>query len=167
MPRSIRLTFFIAVSLFGTQAIPSVALPQSREESAIRQRLDDWLKALERGDLAALNEIIAPDYVITVSDGRLLNREQDLAPVKAGMRFKSAKIDSVQIRILGETAIVTGHGTYEVGRGDRTMRVQERFSDVWAKREGRWHPVASASVGLKPPVVDSTGRAGAPPKPPS
>jgi ketosteroid isomerase-like protein len=142
---------------------------QGGEENAIRQRLDEWLKAFERADLTALNEIMAPDYVITVSNGRMLSREEDLAPIREGMRFKSARADSVVIRVIGSAAVVTGHGTYEVIQGGRTLTVQERFTDVWAKREGRWHPIAGSSVGLRAPKADSTGpgRSGTPRQSPS
>ncbi len=152
MVRSPRVIAFVLVQLIGLPLQLSAQVQQSSGEArVISERLNEWLRALERGDTSALTEIIAPDYSITLSDGRVVNREEDLAPVKSGMRFTSARADSVQIRVIGQAAIVTGHGTYEVSRGNRTMSVQERFSDVWAKRAGRWHPVASASVALRPP----------------
>lgn len=120
------------------------------DERAVREVLDSWLKALERGDTITLKRIIADDYLITVADGRVLNREQDLAPIVAGrLQFLSTKTDSLRIRIFGNAAIVTGIGTYTVKMGDKSPVIRERFTDVYIKRGGVWQPVASHSTPLR------------------
>jgi hypothetical protein len=43
----------------------------------------------------------------------------------------------------GETAVVTGTGTYEVNYKGRAMTVRERFFDVYQKRRGLWRVIAS------------------------
>ena len=122
----------------------------SQDEQAVRAVLESWLKALERGDTVALKQIIAEDYLITVADGRVLNREQDLAPIVAGrLQFLSAKTDSLRIRIFGNAAIVTGVGTYTVKMGDKSPLIRERFTDVYIKRGGFWQPVSSHSTPLR------------------
>jgi hypothetical protein len=131
------------------QPSPAV-VPMSQDEQAVRAVLDSWLKALERGDTVALKQIIAEDYLITVADGRVLNREQDLAPIIAGrLQFVSAKTDSLHIRIFGNAAIVTGVGTYTVKMGDKSPVIRERFTDVYIKRSGVWQPVSSHSTPLR------------------
>jgi hypothetical protein len=120
----------------------------SKAEQEVRQVLDQWLDALRRGDMAALERIIAEDYLITVSDGRVLNREQDLAPVRAGLKFKSATVEDLNIRIFKETAVVTGRGVFKVRVKDKELDVSERFTDVYVKRKGRWQPVAPHSTSL-------------------
>jgi uncharacterized protein (TIGR02246 family) len=123
----------------------------SRDEQAVRAVLQEWLSALERADMKSLERIIAEDYRITVADGRVLNREQDLEPIRTGkLRFKSAKVEDVDVRFIGDdAAVVTGRGTYEVVSGNRTITVRERFTDVYAERKGRWQPVASHSTPLR------------------
>ena len=126
------------------------AVQMSQDEQAVRGVLDSWLKALERSDTIALKRIIADDYLITVADGRVLNREQDLAPIIAGrLQFLSAKTDSLRIRIFGNAAIVTGVGTYTVKMGDKSPVIRERFTDVYIKRDGVWQPVSSHSTPLQ------------------
>jgi hypothetical protein len=120
------------------QPSPAV-VPMSQDEQAVRAVLDSWLKALQRGDTVALKQIIAEDYLITVADGRVLNRDQDLAPIVAGrLQFLSAKTDSLRIRIFANAAIVTVVGTYTVKMGDKSPVIRERFTDVYIKRGGVW-----------------------------
>jgi hypothetical protein len=141
--------FLFSFPTSAQQPSPPV-VPISEDEQAVRAVLDSWLKALERGDTVALKQIIAEDYLITVADGRVLNREQDLAPIVAGrLQFLSAKTDSLRVRIFGNAAIVTGVGTYIVRMGDKSPVIRERFTDVYIKRGGAWQPVSSHSTPLR------------------
>lgn len=139
----------IAASALATGQTTSGATEKmSKAEREVRQVLDEWLDALRRGDLTALERIIAEDYMITLSDGRVINREEDLAPVRAGMKFESATAQNVRVRIFKETAIVTGEGIFKVRIKDKDFDVRERFTDIYVKRRGRWQPVASHSTSL-------------------
>jgi hypothetical protein len=139
----------IAVSaLAHGQASGSATGKMSKAEREVRQVLGEWLDALKRGDVAALERIIGDDYLVTVSDGRVLNREQDLASVREGVKFESATAQDVRVRIFKETAIVTGEGIFKVRVKDKDFDVHERFTDIYVKRRGRWQPVASHSTSL-------------------
>lgn len=120
----------------------------SKAEREVRQVLEQWLDALRRGDTAALERIIADDYQITISDGRVLNRTEDLEPLRAGMKFVSATTEDVRIRVFKDTAIVTGKGIFKISFNGKEFDVSERFTDVYAKRKGNWQPVASHSTSL-------------------
>ena len=121
----------------------------SRDEADVRRVLADWLGALERNDLNALEEIIAPDYSIT-AEGRVMNRTQDLEVVRTGrVKFQSATTDSVRVRLFGDAAVVTGIGAYAVLLDGKPLNIRERFTDVYARRGGRWQPVASHTTPLR------------------
>jgi uncharacterized protein (TIGR02246 family) len=136
----------VATPSYGNEA--PAARRVSDDERDIRQVLADWLTALQRGDLAALERIIAEDYIITVG-GRQLDRDEDLEPIRAGkLHFASATTDSVRVRVFGIAAVVTGIGAYRISMGEKSADVRERFTDVYVKRGGRWQPVASHSTPL-------------------
>jgi ketosteroid isomerase-like protein len=121
-------------------------------ERAVTQLIHQWLDALVAKDFAAIDRIVADDYLITISDGRLLNKEQDLAPVRdAQLKFASAKVEDLKVRVFGDTAIATGTGIYNVTYGERGGETRERFTDVWLKRKGRWQAVSSHSTTLPKP----------------
>ena len=146
----------LRVILFGLAAfaasLPAQQPKVSRDEAAIRAVLQHWLDALKAGDVAELKRILPEDYSITVSEGRLLNRDQDLEPItSARFKFASADADSVNVRFVGkDVAIVTGIGRFSVMAADRTINVRERFTDVYEKRKGKWMPVSSHSTSLRP-----------------
>lgn len=122
---------------------------EAKAEREVLQVMNSWLDALKAGDLAALERIIADDYQITVSDGRVLNRTEDLEPLRAGMKFISATTADVRVRVFKETAIVTGRGIYRINFNGKEFDVRERFTDIYVKRKGVWQPVASHSTTLK------------------
>jgi ketosteroid isomerase-like protein len=125
---------------------------QSRDREMIVQTVHDWLDALVRKDMNALNRIIADDYLITLSDGRIINKTEDLVPVAApDLKFETANVEDLNVRIFGQTAVVTGRGIYQVNFKGRSSTIYERFTDVYVKRGGRWQPVASHSTTLTKP----------------
>ncbi|HUQ98941.1 MAG TPA: nuclear transport factor 2 family protein [Gemmatimonadaceae bacterium] len=149
----IRRVAVLSSALFAVNCSQATTLPSraslSRDEEDVRHVLADWLGALERNDLKALEEIIAPDYTIT-AEGRVMNRTQDLDVVRTGrVKFQSATSDSVRVRIFGDAAVVTGIGAYAVLLDGKPLRIRERFTDVYARRRGKWEPVASHTTPLR------------------
>lgn len=130
-----------------------LARPMPAADAAQREvlaTLHDWLNALAANDLPRIERIIADDYRITLSDGRVLDKDQDLAPLKSGkLRFTAADAQDVVIRVFGTTAVVTGMGTYTAEVDGKEAHFKERFTDVYVKRKGRWQPVASHSTPIK------------------
>jgi hypothetical protein len=63
------------------------------------------------------------------------------------VKFESAEATDVNVRVFGSTAVVTGIGVFKVVGVPTTFR--ERFTDVYAKRKGRWQPVASHTTPVK------------------
>jgi ketosteroid isomerase-like protein len=124
----------------------------AKTEQVVTQLIRQWLDALVAKDFAAIDRVVADDYLITVSDGRVLNKEQDLAPVRdAQLKFASARVEDLKVRVFGDTAIATGTGIYNVTYGGRGGETRERFTDVWIKRGGRWQAVSSHSTTLPKP----------------
>lgn len=52
--------------------------------------------------------------------------------------------EGVQARIYGDTVILTGRVIAEYQRDGKTMgKEQQRYTDTYVKRQGRWQVVAS------------------------
>jgi uncharacterized protein (TIGR02246 family) len=144
------LVIALSVILSSNLALAQAAKPaqNSADEKAVTQLVHEWLDALVKNDLDALDRIIADDYVITNSDGSVLGKQQELEPFKAGLKFESATVEDLKVRVYGDTAVVTGAGTFKGNFKGRAFAVQERFTDVWVKRDGRWQAVASQESSL-------------------
>jgi ketosteroid isomerase-like protein len=142
------LIFFILLLLIA----PAIVFGQSRvnksdrkgkDEKALLKQLDNWIDALKRSDMNALNWILAEDFVNLDSNG-FLSREQDLEPIKSGnLKFESITMDGVKVYVYGDTAFVTGIGVYQVSFKGQPTTFREQFFDIYQKRKGEWRVIAS------------------------
>ena len=133
-------------TIFG-QAESRVSKPTDKAEAAVRKQLENWLGALRRSDMTALNQIIADDFMIIGAEGAVRSKEEDLAPIKSGdLQFRSLTTEGVKVFVYGDTAVVTGIGIYEVNFKGRQSNIRERFFDVYQKRKSQWKVIASRST---------------------
>jgi ketosteroid isomerase-like protein len=121
----------------------------AKELAQIEQKI---VRAWLEGDRKTIESILAPDWSVIDLTGRLLTRAQVLQELGSGERkIESGSVDDLNVRMFGNIAIVTGRsvltGTYQ---GNRVSVVQ-RFTDVFAKREGGWQVVASQGTQVAQP----------------
>lgn len=102
-------------------------------------------RAVLSADRAAYSAFLADDWSVINTDGNILAKEQVLREmfVTGDRKIETIAVDDVKVRPLGDTAVVTGR-TVATGslRGTRAT-VRLRFTDVFARRDGRWQIVAS------------------------
>jgi ketosteroid isomerase-like protein len=99
---------------------------------------------LVKADVAALDRILAADYVFTDSDGQSHTKAQSLASHRSGeVKFESFTINEMKPRILGDVAIVHGLSTEKSSYQGKDTSGRYRWTDVFAKRGGRWQAVAT------------------------
>jgi ketosteroid isomerase-like protein len=99
--------------------------------------------ALTHGDWRAVEALMGEDLVFTDSDGTLSGKSEQVSEVKSGyLKLESIEMSEVRVQDLGNVAVVTGK-LVEKGRykGADVGGVY-RFTDVWAKRSGKWQLVA-------------------------
>ena len=141
------------VSLLASAQAPAARPAQAgSEEATIRQIEQEWGNALVKADIAALDRILAADYVFTDSDGQMQTKAQNLANFKSGaVKIESFTINEMKPRILGDVAIVHGMSTEKSSDKGKDTSGQYRWTDVFAKRGGRWLAVTThASKVAKP-----------------
>ena len=96
-------------------------------------------------DRAAIEQLIASDWSVTHVAGRRLSRAdvfRDMFDSDA-TRMQSTTVDDIDVRLFGDTAVVTGR-THALGtQSGAAFDVRLRFTDVFVRRDGRWQAVAS------------------------
>jgi ketosteroid isomerase-like protein len=116
----------------------------SKAEQEVLKQMNNWLDALKRSDVRALDSIMADDFMLIAADGTIINKEQDIAPVKSGeVRFESLNVEAVKVFVYGDTAVVTGTGIYKITYKGQASTIRERFFDIYQKRKGQWQVIAS------------------------
>jgi len=129
-----------------------VAAQTANVEQTLLQLERDWEQANVRNDTAALERILAPEFVSTDSDGRLTTRAEGFARRKSGeVKFTAFTQDDYKMQVIGDTAIVTGRSTIKGIRDGKDLSGQERWTDVFVRRNGRWQAVATHSSRIARP----------------
>jgi len=113
-------------------------------EQQLKQMEDDWQKAIKTKDAALLKRIIAEDWVGTDDKGKLLNRGPYISQTTSNPdAIESTENFDMQVRVFGNTAVVTG-GSKEKGTRNGTAYTDTyRWTDVFVKRDGLWQAVVS------------------------
>jgi hypothetical protein len=78
-------------------------------EEVLRIHRETFYRSLIDQDFDALAALYANDYMLVRSDGSVLNKESVLRDLRSGgLTFTSIELVGEEVRIYGETAIVTG-----------------------------------------------------------
>jgi ketosteroid isomerase-like protein len=116
----------------------SAGCPSTR---ACQDRLN---AAVVQGDVATFDRLFADDFTHTSQDGHFRTRAEWMkGRVQGKTNYVSFDVDNLQIRVFGETAVVTGMSKPSWREQDGSLGSGRfRFLRVWLKRDGRWQAVA-------------------------
>lgn len=126
------------------------------DEQQLKDALRQWDEAYARRDGEALNQILSTDFVFTAPTGQVVTRPQYLsANLKAPDIAVETPIGSedVQVRLYGDTAVMTSVAAQRGQRFNRDPHVRYRYTDVWVKRGDRWQAVASQATHIADPTT--------------
>lgn len=102
-------------------------------------------QAMLGSDVKVLNELLAPDIIITSHLGELLRKQDDLAAHESGLiKIEELIPSEQQIRLHGEVAIVSVRmqlsGSYQGSPANGDFR----FTRVWAMSSRKtWHIIVA------------------------
>jgi ketosteroid isomerase-like protein len=112
---------------------------------------EEFSQAVATNDAAAIERFVADDWVIVDADGRVIDRAQFFNVIESGaLSHESMESTDVEVRLHGDTAVVTGITTSKgqfMGQGFAT---RERATDVLARLDGRWLCVFSQLTRVAP-----------------
>jgi len=138
-----RASLFFGVAA-GVILSIGIAAQTGNVEQTLLQLERDWEQANAKNDTAALERILAAEFVSTDSDGRLTTRAEAVARRKSRqVKFTTFAQDDYKVHVMGDTAVVTGRLTVKGIRDGKDWTGQERFTDVFVRRDGRWQAVAT------------------------
>ena len=100
----------------------------------------NYIRSVSEADVKWFDANLSDDFVNSNPDGSLLDRAGFLAQIGRGSTVKNLGIEDVLIRVLGDVALIHARTTYTKADGQPGAG---RYTDVWAKRGGRWMCVAA------------------------
>jgi len=97
-------------------------------------------------DRAALEQLLADDYLYTHSNGSVLNKAQEIPEsMSSDVQWTDSKFADLKVRIFGDVAVLTGRQTIR-GAAKGYVPGPRRITDIFVKRNGRWQHVGGQST---------------------
>jgi ketosteroid isomerase-like protein len=116
---------------------------QTAARSDLDELLDlnrDYIHSVQNSDVRRFGDILADDFLCTNPDGSLVDRERFLKQTALPVTISDLEAHDVKVRILGDVAIIHARTRYRTADGRPGAG---RYTDVWARRQGRWLAVAA------------------------
>lgn len=102
----------------------------------------DFDLAQVKGDAAILRRVLADDYLLVNSQDKREDKAQFIADYTAkGFTMEPFAIDDQVIKVWSDGAVLGGAVTMKGMSDGKPYSVRIRFSDIWAKRGGKWQVV--------------------------
>jgi ketosteroid isomerase-like protein len=101
-------------------------------------------------DAAALNRLLADDWKVIHVNGREQTKPQFIDAIQSGRaKFLSIELDQTEVRLYGQTAVITARWTNTIEFKGQQTHGQDRVTRVWVKRPEGWRAVTEQAVYLE------------------
>lgn len=105
-----------------------------------------WNELRQRGDAEGLAALLADDWMLTHSDGRIQDKRDYVEELRSGRRSNQAIGNrEIQVREYADTAVITGISEQSGISAGQAWSGRFRFTRVWVRMQGEWRMVASHS----------------------
>jgi ketosteroid isomerase-like protein len=113
----------------------STATATQTDLQALQALNRDYIRSVQTSDVRRFDEILAEDFLCSNPDGSLVDRAGFLAQTARPVTISNLEATDVLVRIMGDVAIIHARTTYTLADG---RAGGGRYTDVWARRQGRW-----------------------------
>ena len=100
----------------------------------------DYIRSVQEGDVKRFSEMLADDFLCSNPDGSLVDRAGFLEQTARPVTIAALEGHDVNVRMMGDFAIIHGRTSYTLADGRPGAG---RYTDVWARRNGRWLAVSA------------------------
>ena len=141
----------IFVGFIALASLLSVGVQNSGTATELIALESRFSQALVSSDWRAVEQIEADDLLFTNADGSVTRKADDVNGLRsADTKFESIDMSDTDVLDLGDVAVVTGK-LVEKGRyRGSDISGTYRFTDVWARRNGKWQLVRGHEALLPP-----------------
>jgi len=102
----------------------------------------EFAEAIVKNDLEGIERLVADDWIIIGPDGEIVERARFFEVIESGdMTHDTMESEDFRIRVYGDSAVVTGITRTKGKFMGQEFSTQERATDVFINRDGRWQCV--------------------------
>ena len=95
----------------------------------------DYIDSVQHSDVRRFDEILAEDFLCSHPDGSLVDRARFLEQTARPVAISNLQAHDVNVRLMGDFAIIHARTAFTAADG---RPGGGRYTDVWARRNGRW-----------------------------
>jgi ketosteroid isomerase-like protein len=128
-------------------AVDSPQMPKGQKHESrheIDQLEDSWRNAILKSNTAAMDRLLAEDYLAITDSGLVQTKAQTLANLKSGrMHMASLNVSDRKVRFYGRTAVVTSLAAVQATTSEGNISGNYRYTRVYARDSaGIWKIVS-------------------------
>jgi hypothetical protein len=136
---------FVAALIVTAISLPALA-NKSQESGDIAElsKLEQvWNDAYVHGNVEPLEQLLADDLIVTMTDMAVLTKAQSIGLLRSGrLKFPRYETSDIRIRVYGDAAVVTGRLRRTRTVDGKNVDDDWRFTKVYVRRSGKWQVVA-------------------------
>jgi ketosteroid isomerase-like protein len=100
----------------------------------------DYVRSVQLMDVQRFDEILSEDFMCSNPDGSMVDKAAFLEQTARPIKISGLEAREVNVRLMGDFAIIHARTTYRLPDGQAGAG---RYTDIWARRNGRWLAVAA------------------------
>ena len=100
----------------------------------------DYIRSVQTSNVQRFKEILSDDFLCSLPDGSLIDRKRFLEQTALPVQISNLEAHDVNVRLIGDFAIIHARTTFTTADG---RKASGRYTDVWARRNGRWLAVSA------------------------
>ena len=146
-------------------AVPAFSQPLTPEQKKgaeeVIATISKWADAVRDRNVTALDQIFAEDLFVTLPNGQVRRKADEMKALEPNPAVRTVSIvnEDVEVRMMGDAAVVTAVTKMRMMRDKTEVPVALRSTSAWAKRDGRWQLVVLQIANLAPPAPASASPA--------
>jgi ketosteroid isomerase-like protein len=99
-------------------------------------------EAIVKNDLESIGRVVTGDWIIIDPNGEIVDRARFFEVIKSGaLTHDLMESEDLRVRVYGDSAVVTAITSTKGKFMGQDFSTQERATDVFVKRDGRWQCV--------------------------
>ena len=155
--RTVLAAMLVPVLMLGVWARPLHAGSPVTQKHERRHEIDQleevWRNAVLTGNAAAMDSLLADDYMAITASGTLQTKDQALANLRAGRaHITTLDISDRKVRFYGTTAVVTSQADVKGTNPEGDFSGSFRYTRVYVRdARGQWKIVSFEASRIRAP----------------
>jgi hypothetical protein len=119
-------------------------------EQALIKMQREWARAYLKRDMAAIERIVADDWIGVAWNGDTDTKAGELDEIKTGIyKVDSIDLDNLKVRVFGNAAVTTMDVREKSTYAGKDIGGHFRYTSTWVDRNGKWQVVASQGLKIQ------------------